>query len=451
MGLVRDFFYLDKDLTDRGEVSFCLKALNQRDKSMGDLTMGLGATFHAITLVTDYFLTVRADFSEFLLKFHLFNLLWTLLYWIVGLRRVFFWRFIVFLAQFSTILGYAYILRWVSDVDPILGLPHVKVWTGMVVLGIFAVALCPFHNRWALIYSAVLLPLSVWSWARVPNGSDMVYVSMLAILGTQYFQRVSVIKVRQYARGEYANVQKLLRAEKEIYDQQLIVAREIHESFGAPPAFFRPGLGVKFLQKRSQTVGGDWLAIRSENEDQMYVVVADASGKGVQAALVIHAIQAIWADSLSRAEFDPCEWLERLNSVLLRMGVKQMHTATVGILEISRQHVEYWSAGHIPAFVILENESQDIRPLAARGSMLGVNTGLDFASARLEIQDRSIEVILGSDGVFPKGSSTSARDVFTLLERIKVDPNYLQKEDFGIDDDRSLVTIDIDASKWELS
>lgn len=410
--------------------------------------MALGGTFHVVTLVTDYIFTVRPAIWLFLLRFHLFSLSWSALFWwLLRARKTQSLRWLVVSAQFSTITCYAYLLNWVSVIEPELSVAHMKVWTAFVVISIFSMVLCPAHNYFAFFYSLVLIPLSWWACSRIPGGSGMTYVSFLAFLGAQLFQRASVANVYEEARREYANRQSLTQAQKEIYEQQLIIARGIHDSFAAPDEFSMPGLEVKFFQFRSDAVGGDWMAMRQDDKDRLIIVVADASGKGVQAALVTHAIQAIWADSLSDVTFEPREWLSKLNKTLKLMGEKHIHSATVAIMVISKNGIEYWSAGHVPAFVIVGPEDSDIKPLVARGPLLGLEETDAFNSAIFKFNDAPFHVVLGSDGIFTKGTSSSPRDIRKIFHDANTNPAALGEATYQVDDDRSLVVVQIDRLK----
>lgn len=410
--------------------------------------MALGGTFHVVTLVTDYIFTVRPAIWMFLLKFHLFSLGWSAIFWsLLRFQKTWSLRWVVVSAQFTTVSCYAYLLNWVSVLDPQLSVAHMKVWTAFVVIGVFSMVLCPAHNYFAILYSVVLIPLSWWACSRIPDGQGMIYVSVLAFLGAQLYQRASVAKVYEEARREYANRQTLTRAQKEIYEKELIIARRIHDSFAAPAKFSMPGLDVKFYQFRSDAVGGDWMAMRKDDKNRLILVVADASGKGVQAALVTHAIQAIWADSLSDFTFEPRKWLSKLNKTLKLMGEKHIHSATAAIMVISKNGIEYWSAGHVPAFVIVGPEDSDIKPLVARGPLLGLEETDAFNSANFQFGDGPFHVVLGSDGIFTKGTSSSPRDIRKILQDANKNPAALGESTYQVDDDRSLVVVQIDRLK----
>src|SRR5690606_20571795 len=92
---------------------------------------------------------------------------------------------------------------------------------------------------------------------------------------------------------------------------------------------------IQCVPKKYEQVGGDWAAVRQDANGDVYLLVVDAAGKGLQAALVTHAVQSLWAESLDWPGFDPDSWLKRLNTALLRLGEKQPHMVTAGLLRLS--------------------------------------------------------------------------------------------------------------------
>src|SRR5688500_16637108 len=97
------------------------------------------------------------------------------------------------------------------------------------------------------------------------------------------------------------------------------------------------------FQKKFGPLGGDWLAVRRLKDGSLAAIVGDATGKGVQASLVVHAVQSLWASALVEPEFEPARWLRHLNQVLLTMGRSQLQTVTVGLLIINERRITYWS------------------------------------------------------------------------------------------------------------
>ncbi len=440
---IKYYYTLNLEQLPEGERVFCRSWLNQRDDNMMFITMSLGTAFHAVSLVVNRALVVRPEILEFLTYVHSFSIVYSVLYFRVPNRFESLRRFWVLIGQFATVLSYAYVLHWGLLIDPVITIAHIKGWSGFLTLGIFITILSPFHNFVVILYSPILLLASWLCWSHIDGGNGMIGISIFGFVGVQVFQRDSVLKSFQAARREYANRQKVAQAQKEAYEQQLIIARNIQDSFTPNSQFSRVGVDVNFFQIRSQTVGGDWMAVRTDQDGQTFAVIADASGKGVQAALVTHAIQAMWADALASPLFDPMLWLTRVHNTLHRMGEKSAHSATVGVLRVGHGEVEYWSAGHPPAFIFDEDAEPGVGALAARGDLLGLGESVNFSSVQQKFPKKEFDLLLGTDGVFERGTSESPRWLKRMLDGVRSNPNYLSEQKFTVDDDRTLIWIKV--------
>src|SRR5690606_25320994 len=111
------------------------------------------------------------------------------------------------------------------------------------------------------------------------------------------------------------------KARRQKYESDLDLAREIQDSLSPPPDTTVMGnIKVSCYQIKHHQVAGDWTACRRIGDDRTIIVVADATGKGMQAALVIHAVQSLWAEQLDYLEFKPQQWIERVNRALFKLG-----------------------------------------------------------------------------------------------------------------------------------
>jgi hypothetical protein len=222
-----------------------------------------------------------------------------------------------------------------------------------------------------------------------------------------------------------ANIEREYRAElvsRQRIEHDLEVAREIQDSLAPPPAqVFAGDLRVACYHVKHDKVAGDWMALRSMPNGDLIAVVADATGKGIQAALVAHALQSLWADSLADAEFDPAAWVARVNRTLYRLGETKPHSLTLGIVRIAGDRVTYWSAGHVPLFIVRREASGRslVSPLMARGAVLGLAPEVALTESTTVLPPGAeVSILLGTDGVFVRGSRSGRREVLGLVEQL---------------------------------
>lgn len=230
------------------------------------------------------------------------------------------------------------------------------------------------------------------------------------------------------------------KASRALLERDLELAKEIQDSLSSPEQSLAltPTIKIQCFQKKHQKVAGDWLALRQDGATAT-IVLADATGKGMQAALVVHAIQSLWAQSLEQSTFSPRDWLQMVNATLFRLGKKQAHSATIGLLQVGAQGIEYWSAGHVPVF-LLEGGTK-VRSLSARGGVIGLSADLVLESSRLDFKEAvTRDIILGTDGVFANGSRTRPSEVIQIAQALSENAkSYIDQH--GADDDRTIVHI----------
>lgn len=174
---------------------------------------------------------------------------------------------------------------------------------------------------------------------------------------------------------------------------------------------------VTCMQAKHDALGGDWMAWRTGRPGEVYFAVGDATGKGVQAALICHAVQSLWADALGKAEFDPEDFLRRANSTLVTLGRSQPHTLTLGILRMTETRLTYWSAGHIPVVVVGKGKT---RRICSSGDILGFGENLNLFVKTCDIDpaDENLRIVLASDGVLSGSSAMTERKVKDLVEGV---------------------------------
>jgi hypothetical protein len=447
---IRDVFRRNDAMNSVEERSFCAMWMDERDRSIAMMGFVIGLVYHSLSLLSDHLLIVQDDHRWFMAKLHFLYIAAAAIY--LGIRHLSSTstRTYAMLAQIISVYGYVDLFIEQAQLNHGLNLPLVKSWSAFLAMSIFLIQLCPFHTKVVYFYASIFAALSGFAWSHLEGHGSMFGVSLIAIMAAAAFQRSQVQRSLREARREFETRSQLAQAQKSTFDHQLAVARQIQDSLAPPAQYSAEGIRIRFLQKKHEHVGGDWMSYRTDEEGRVIIVVADASGKGVQAALVVHAVQALWAEALAYPKFRPDIWLGRVNDALNRMGHRSVHAMTIGIIVAQSQQLEYWSAGHLPAFVVNHDASQ-VEVLAARGPMLGVQSRDHFVSATRRIGNEKLTVLLASDGVFGKGSTQSPREIRRFFQSLAMGVDDLSQITPQVDDDRSLawISIETDFSKQQ--
>lgn len=157
-----------------------------------------------------------------------------------------------------------------------------------------------------------------------------------------------------------------------------------------------PGLQVAGMTLPCKEVGGDYYDVLQRPEGHYLLAVADVSGKGLPAALMMSNFQAaLRARSDGGAALDSL--VSGLNDQLSRSYLTNKYVTffAAEYLPESRT-VRYTNAGHNPAYLV--RRSGDVERLAVGGLPLGLfaGTGYELASCNLEPGDL---LVIYSDGV----------------------------------------------------
>lgn len=294
---------------------------------------------------------------------------------------------------------------------------------------IFAILLFPYASWLVMPLSALYVIAGAHGLSAHP---DFPFGPSLAAMGScasfavmTYYTRV--YRMRREASAEFKTRNLMLHNQKlqmENYERELEIARRIQDSLAMPDRMsFRGGEAV-FYQQKHGLLGGDWLAARRLPSEDLAILVADATGKGVGAALVVHAVQSLWVSALNHPDFDPQAWLSTVNRTLLAMGRTTPHTMSLGLVIISASRLVFYSAGHLPLFLVYrhDNGKEEVKALMAHGTLLGIRADLALEARRLELAVRRPEfILLGTDGVFHKGTFTPKSWIQSLLRSIEAE------------------------------
>jgi len=156
----------------------------------------------------------------------------------------------------------------------------------------------------------------------------------------------------------------------------------------------------------AREVGGDFFDFFDLEEGQVGIVVGDATGKGVPAALVMSTtcgMLRVAAQTLGSSS--PGEVLEHVNETLVaRIPPNMFVTCFYAILEPKSGRLLYANAGHDLPY--LRRRSGDAEELRARGMPLGLMPQMGYEEKQT-ILDAGEVTLLYSDGLVeahdPKG------------------------------------------------
>jgi sigma-B regulation protein RsbU (phosphoserine phosphatase) len=192
------------------------------------------------------------------------------------------------------------------------------------------------------------------------------------------------------------------RFEKERMAKELEEARAIQSGLFPANAPLAPGFEITGICLPCREVGGDWYDYIPLHDGRLAVVLADVSGKGMGAALLMSSTRSVLRLQAARG-LSPREILSEVNKFLVEdFPVSKFVTLILAVLDPREGKMTFASAGHLPPLFV---DSSGARLLQAdAGLPLGIME-CEFSEHEIEMPASS-RVFLYSDGVTEAVSSS---------------------------------------------
>src|SRR5215217_6309036 len=165
--------------------------------------------------------------------------------------------------------------------------------------------------------------------------------------------------------------------ERERVEQELKVARIIQEASLPKEVPQLEGWEISPLYRPAREVGGDFYDFFELEDGRVGVMVGDATGKGVPAALVVTATYSMLrAVAQALGSFSPGEILAQVNETLVaRIPTNMFVTCFYAILDPKSGSLSYANAGHNLPYLRHGGDAEELR---ARGMPLGLMPGMSY-------------------------------------------------------------------------
>ena len=228
----------------------------------------------------------------------------------------------------------------------------------------------------------------------------------------------------EFTRLEQSNNLMITRIKEESEElerknSELQIAAQIQESF--LPAIIEPvpGYDIAAMSLPAKVVGGDFYDIipgarMRDKQEQVGIIIADVSGKGLPAAIfmalsiVIIRVNAAWHEM-------PEDIIRDVNAIITAEQKADMFvTAFFGVLDRARETFTYVNAGHNPPMVLPSHEDH-ITELEPTGIALGITEDSLYKKATISLKSGDL-IVLFTDGVT---EATNIRDELFGEERLQ--------------------------------
>ena len=184
---------------------------------------------------------------------------------------------------------------------------------------------------------------------------------------------------------------------RERLEQDLRVARSIQQASLPKEVPTLENWQITPYYQPAREVGGDFYDLFELEDGRVTVVMGDAAGKGIPAALVVSATSSVLrAVAQALGSSSPSEVLAQVNETLFaRIPPNMFVTCFYAILDPKNGSMNYANAGHDLPYLWHGGDCEELR---ARGMPLGLMAGMSYEQKEIEL-DAGEGVLFYSDGL----------------------------------------------------
>ena len=216
-------------------------------------------------------------------------------------------------------------------------------------------------------------------------------VQLLSIVASHSGEAIEKARLR----GE-AEAKRRIEEEQKRTDREISQARDIQMSLVPSRPLFMGPWEVHGRVIPARQVGGDYFDYFELDERRFGITIADVSGKGLPASLLMTNVQASLR-AFCDGGLEISDALRRINRNLARtIAPGKFITLFYGEVDTARGVLHYSNAGH--NFPLLRRASGAIDELGVGGMMLGPMEGATFETAEVPFAEGDA-LLLFSDGI----------------------------------------------------
>jgi phosphoserine phosphatase RsbU/P len=285
-------------------------------------------------------------------------------------------------------------------------------------------------------------------------------VAVSLIVGSVYFAYENT-RIRLEARNEQLQSQvQLGLVEKQIHQTDLQQAHEIQVHLLPRETPQIPGYQIACAWQPARSVSGDYFDALVLAKDKLGLCIADVSGKGMAAALLMANLQAsvkaFTQDGGNPSNESPAALCAKLNTALCdNIAPGRFVTFFYGILDSQTRNFKYENAGHCLPLLVHANGAIEFP--AAYSGVLGLFSHWTYSNREVQLASGDV-LLLMTDGVLEAwndneeefgyrrliGSVLASRDqgVHAIRQRVLADVTDFCSNHFQ--DDASLIVVTVD-------
>jgi len=247
-------------------------------------------------------------------------------------------------------------------------------------------------------------PVGLASWGLIARDWLLTGIFLGVVVALQRLgsARHAFFETARQQRDELVReVEMAARIQKHLLDQHV------------PPAGL---LDVVAKMVPARVVGGDYYDFIPLGERRFGVVIADVSGKGLPAALIMPAVKIALRTLATRSD-GIADVLREANRIFLdNLPPASYFTLVYGIFDVAERRLVYADAGHPPP-VHLRAATGEVLPLGSGGPAVGLIPDVEYETGEVALEPGDL-FVLYTDGVTDAEDAEGADFGIERLEEV---------------------------------
>jgi phosphoserine phosphatase RsbU/P len=259
-----------------------------------------------------------------------------------------------------------------------------------------------------LLFEVAALAVGIMLTRTITTAVAGLYDATLHVRRGDFRHRVQVRQKDQLgALGESFNemtssISELIeeQRQKQRLEQEVSIAHEVQQQLFPRVFPSLPGLELGAICRPARVVSGDYYDFIQLDPTRVGIAVADISGKGIYAALLMASLQAaLRSMALSDGHGCTADIISRVNAHLfLNTSDDRYATLFYAVYDSEAKTLTYTNAGHLAPLLLCPGSNEKVQQLDQGGTVVGLFEHPGYTERTIEISPGSLLVVF-SDGI----------------------------------------------------
>ncbi|MEW5693300.1 MAG: SpoIIE family protein phosphatase [Candidatus Hydrogenedentota bacterium] len=235
-----------------------------------------------------------------------------------------------------------------------------------------------------------------------------------------HFEKNTLLTFAQYLTisMRMSGLMQRLRKENEQNEKELLLARELQQSFMPSSKISFGNKQIDFYHRPLREIGGDFYDYFKIDDNHLGIIFGDVSGKGIPAALIVSIVKAYFSGLSNDKLVSPAYVLSDLNKLLTdRIDILHHFVALFyGILDLNSNNMIFSFAG-LESPVVIDSNYNIIHSFELESPSVGMEKNSCYNELELKF-NKNTSFLLYTDGLSDLFYKTDSSGIAFVLEKI---------------------------------